>query len=44
MQREAVGVTQPEKHGSFPAPVEGWIAYPVNRRINHPKLIEPEAA
>ena len=49
MQREAVGVTQPEKHGPFPAPVEGWIAYPVNRRVNDPKnddpkLIEPEAA
>ena len=32
-----------------PTPAEGWIAYPVNRRVNDPKnddvgLIEPEAA
>ncbi len=30
-----------------PAPVEGWIAYPVSRRVNSPKnddvkLVEPE--
>jgi putative SOS response-associated peptidase YedK len=30
-----------------PAPAEGWIAYPVNQRVNSPKkddakLIEPE--
>jgi len=37
MQPEAVGVTQPEKHGPFPAPTEGWIAYPVGRRVNDPK-------
>jgi hypothetical protein len=32
-----------------PPPSEGWIAYPVNRRVNSPKnddarLIEPELA